>query len=623
MGASTSLGLNLMDTGTNTGTWGSVTNVNLGTLLEQAITGNIQIAKSGTTDYTLSSTDYVSNETRNVLIEFTGTPGGAFNVIVPDHKKFWVFKNATDGVMTIKTSGGSVTVAVPVGASKWVYCDGAAHIYDVLSYFFNSTSTAFSPTAIDAQTLGTASLQWGDLFLANGGTINFDNGDVTLTHSANALAFAGATNGYTFSNVIKPASNDGAALGVSGTAFSDLFLASGGVINFDADDVTITHSANTLAFAGATSYTFDNVVAVTGSVTINGGAAYHVGGTDVALADGGTGASLSDPNADRIMFWDDSAGQVTWLTAGTGLSITDTTLSVDISSPFTAVITGAASNTQTFNATGTWTKPNTGTYAVIYAWGGGGGATEIGNNNVGGGGGGGAFVAAVVPLDSLAATETATVGAGGKGSNKAGEFPGGASTFGNYVTAYGGLSATNQLAGPGAGLSSVGDQGTLNANGIRLTPGTGGTADFTPFTKFGRPVVTPSDQPTPSSNAVGYASILSTIGGVGGNAGDWTTVGLTGGNAVYGGGGGGATFNNNNAGGGGGNSIWGGGGGGARSQNTNSAGGTSTYGGAGGAGSTSAVTSAGVQPGGGAGAMENANVNFTTGGAGKIVVYVY
>lgn len=49
-------------------------------------------------------------------------------------------------------------------------------------------------------------------------------------------------------------------------------------------------------------------------------------GTDIALADGGTGASLTDPNADRIMFWDDSAGAVTWLTVGSGLTITGTTL---------------------------------------------------------------------------------------------------------------------------------------------------------------------------------------------------------------------------------------------------------------------------------------------------------
>jgi GDSL-like Lipase/Acylhydrolase family len=63
-----------------------------------------------------------------------------------------------------------------------------------------------------------------------------------------------------------------------------------------------------------------------GSAGSGGGTGYIPGGPDVSLMDGGTGTSLSDPNADRIMFWDDSAGAVTWLTAGTGLTITGTTL---------------------------------------------------------------------------------------------------------------------------------------------------------------------------------------------------------------------------------------------------------------------------------------------------------
>jgi hypothetical protein len=51
-------------------------------------------------------------------------------------------------------------------------------------------------------------------------------------------------------------------------------------------------------------------------------------GADLALDNGGTGASLTDPNADRIMFWDDSAGAVTWLAPGTNLTITGTTIAV-------------------------------------------------------------------------------------------------------------------------------------------------------------------------------------------------------------------------------------------------------------------------------------------------------
>lgn len=38
-------------------------------------------------------------------------------------------------------------------------------------------------------------------------------------------------------------------------------------------------------------------------------------------------AALTDPNADRLLFWDDSAGDITWLEAGSGLTISGTTIS--------------------------------------------------------------------------------------------------------------------------------------------------------------------------------------------------------------------------------------------------------------------------------------------------------
>ena len=47
----------------------------------------------------------------------------------------------------------------------------------------------------------------------------------------------------------------------------------------------------------------------------------------VPLAKGGTGVALVDPNADRILFWDDSAGAVAFLGAGAGLTISGTTIS--------------------------------------------------------------------------------------------------------------------------------------------------------------------------------------------------------------------------------------------------------------------------------------------------------
>lgn len=98
--------------------------------------------------------------------------------------------------------------------------------------------------------------------------------------------------------------------------------------------VTVDDSGNMSGVSALSSTTIelghasDTTIARSGAgdITIEGNAVYRAGGADVALADGGTGASLSDPNADRLMFWDDSGGAVTWLSAGAGLTISGTTI---------------------------------------------------------------------------------------------------------------------------------------------------------------------------------------------------------------------------------------------------------------------------------------------------------
>jgi hypothetical protein len=105
---------------------------------------------------------------------------------------------------------------------------------------------AFVLGSNDAGALGASGTAWSDLFLASGGVINWAAGDVTITHSTNALAFAGAASGYSFDAVVQPAANDGAALGAAATSWSDLFLASGGVINFANGNWVATHTSGIL-----------------------------------------------------------------------------------------------------------------------------------------------------------------------------------------------------------------------------------------------------------------------------------------------------------------------------------------------------------------------------------------
>lgn len=88
--------------------------------------------------------------------------------------------------------------------------------------------------------------------------------------------------------------------------------------------------------AGAVTWlTLGSNLTITGTtIDASGG----VSGT-VALANGGTGSALVDPNADRILFWDDSAGATTWLAPGTGISISGTTLVTDVTLTGTQTLT--------------------------------------------------------------------------------------------------------------------------------------------------------------------------------------------------------------------------------------------------------------------------------------------
>ena len=50
---------------------------------------------------------------------------------------------------------------------------------------------ALSPVTSDGVALGTGSLMWSDLFVASGAVVNFNNGDVLLTHASNTLTLTG------------------------------------------------------------------------------------------------------------------------------------------------------------------------------------------------------------------------------------------------------------------------------------------------------------------------------------------------------------------------------------------------------------------------------------------------
>lgn len=121
---STSLKLTLLADGEQSGVWGGTTNNNLGTLLEQAITGVVGVTMSNA-DYTLSSFNGSSDEARNAVLVVEGTNGAVRQVIAPLVNKLYTVVNNTTGGYAITIGGATGSyVTIPNGTTALVYCDG-------------------------------------------------------------------------------------------------------------------------------------------------------------------------------------------------------------------------------------------------------------------------------------------------------------------------------------------------------------------------------------------------------------------------------------------------------------------------------------------------------------------
>jgi hypothetical protein len=135
---STTLRLELIGNGDQSGTWGDTTNSNLGDLIEAAITNVVDITFANAT-YTLSANNGLPDEARNAVLNLIGTNSTAQNLIAPAVEKTYIVKNATGAAVTIKTSGGT-GVAVATGTTRIVWCDGT-------NFYTAASQTVIATTA--------------------------------------------------------------------------------------------------------------------------------------------------------------------------------------------------------------------------------------------------------------------------------------------------------------------------------------------------------------------------------------------------------------------------------------------------------------------------------------------
>jgi len=283
------LGIELMATGENAGTWGTKTNTNL-QIVEKAIAGYVEqaVTSGGTTALSITDGDTTESTSvaRHAVIKLTGTISGNSIVTVPDSiEKVYVVVNGTSGSYTVQfktASGTGVTFGATEKTTKMVFSDGT-NIVD--TGFALGVAADDISTGDAAVTIGTSTgditidspadivldADGADIFLKDAGTTygsltnssgnlivksgtttaaTFSGANVTLagTVGSGAITSTSTIQGTTITatTAFVPDASDGAALGTSSLEFSDLFLADAAVINLGADqDVTLTHVADT------------------------------------------------------------------------------------------------------------------------------------------------------------------------------------------------------------------------------------------------------------------------------------------------------------------------------------------------------------------------------------------
>lgn len=167
------LKIELIGTGDQAGTWGSTTNVNLGTAVEEAITGNATVTFASS-NAAIALTDTNAAQTaRNLRLILGGTISTTQTLFVPAiTKQYLVTNNLSSPVVISNGTNASptgTTVTVPAGRSMSVFNNGTS-ITETVTYVTElavSNVTITNPLVVSSGGTGRANLTLGSVMVGN------------------------------------------------------------------------------------------------------------------------------------------------------------------------------------------------------------------------------------------------------------------------------------------------------------------------------------------------------------------------------------------------------------------------------------------------------------------------
>ena len=168
MATYSNLGIKLIQTGEESGTWGTSTNTNWD-IIDQAVGGYVSHAMSDA-DFTFSITDGSSSAARNKFINFTGTLTANRTVTLSpsDLEKTWYIKNSTTGGFSLifKQGSNGSSVTLPNGINAIIYSDGQGSTNGSVNNGIGTLLTkGIIPEVTNTSNLGTSALKFRDLYI--------------------------------------------------------------------------------------------------------------------------------------------------------------------------------------------------------------------------------------------------------------------------------------------------------------------------------------------------------------------------------------------------------------------------------------------------------------------------
>lgn len=195
---SSNLKIELIGTGEQVGTWGTTTNNNFGTTLEQAIVGRVTVTFATDANKTLTLTD--TNAAQDARALFLNVTSGVSltvtrDLIVPAITKNYIVKNATTGSQSIRVIVAGVGVTIPNGKTALIYNNGTdvGYQFDYVSDLTAATLTVSGTSTLGTTNLGNTAIT-GTLSATGDGTFS-GTGQVKLPAGTTGQRSGSPTNG--------------------------------------------------------------------------------------------------------------------------------------------------------------------------------------------------------------------------------------------------------------------------------------------------------------------------------------------------------------------------------------------------------------------------------------------